>query len=483
MRRNVLLLINGFGVEQAGSYNLYTPELMPNLDKLTKERLFTSMLCTHLDYKSGYRNFSIGINKPLTYSLIENNINALEYQNNSILKNIKDMQTSLKSKIHVMCFYENDKTIEHLLVYLKQLISEDNDSVIVVHLILCQKSLSDYKNMSNVMTKINYEYGEKVKLCVVTGENLFYKTLNLRDIIKCLVTNAGEKWKDTSKKIGVLTQAKTLPNNARTFILNDNLTLDENDIIFFFNYNSIDINQFKKELGNQKYKKLDVSTLKFYSLFPIKCDTPVPFMYNYAVSSTCASKTLGEINAKCLIIDTKERCSYINYYMTGLRNSVEPHINYIPNEDNLVYDKDKLLELFTKYNHEFIIINYEIESSKDVEEMAERLKSIDNIIGALSEYLLSNNGAMFISSFYGIETQLYNAKHELCKIDFSKRVPLVVVDNFYSKKTDMLLEGTLYDLAKTIYGNITGNLKNEGILRKKPSFLSIFYKKSKEDKK
>ena len=42
MKKNILLLINGFGIEQADSVNVYDEKLMPNMDRLTKEKLFAS---------------------------------------------------------------------------------------------------------------------------------------------------------------------------------------------------------------------------------------------------------------------------------------------------------------------------------------------------------------------------------------------------------------------------------------------------------
>ena len=34
MNKSILMLINGFGVEKAGSYSIYRPELVPNFEKL-----------------------------------------------------------------------------------------------------------------------------------------------------------------------------------------------------------------------------------------------------------------------------------------------------------------------------------------------------------------------------------------------------------------------------------------------------------------
>lgn len=44
MKKNILLLINGFGVEQADSINVYSETLMPNMDKLTKENYLFLLL-------------------------------------------------------------------------------------------------------------------------------------------------------------------------------------------------------------------------------------------------------------------------------------------------------------------------------------------------------------------------------------------------------------------------------------------------------
>ena len=53
MKKNILLLINGFGIEQADSVNVYDEKLMPNMDRLTKEKLFASLASKDLDYKDG----------------------------------------------------------------------------------------------------------------------------------------------------------------------------------------------------------------------------------------------------------------------------------------------------------------------------------------------------------------------------------------------------------------------------------------------
>ena len=173
MKKNILLLINGFGVEKSDSYNVYSEKLMPNMDRLTKERIFLSIPNSFLDYKSAYRNFSMGINDPLTYSLIENNINSGEYRNNQLFKYIINITETNKSRLHIICFWDSDKTIEQVSEYLKILQSE-NISRVFLHIVLCQKSINDYKEIERWLNQVTYEIGGNVKIGVVTGENNLY---------------------------------------------------------------------------------------------------------------------------------------------------------------------------------------------------------------------------------------------------------------------------------------------------------------------
>lgn len=478
MKKNILLLINGFGVEQAGSYQIYDSKLMPNLDRLTKERMFSTLASKDLDYKSGYRCFSIGIDKPLTYSLIGGILENEETRSIPAIKGICELGSKRKSKIHIFCYWENSTSIEHLMIMLKEM-CKTQGVLIFVHLILCQKSMSDYKNMDNIITRINYEYRE-AKIGTIVGSNQLNSNLTLKEYVKALVTEAGEKWKDIGKKIEVLTSTRTTPENTRAFSMNPNFKITSTDQLLFLNYSSTDLTKLLSEIETQKYVNIDKNMIKYYSLFPTKTNPAVPFIYNYVVSSTYAVQSLKTIGAKCLIMDLKEKCPYINYYFNGLRSNADPDLSFIATNDNINYDKTKILELIKTRPQELIIINYEIDDCKNVEEIEDRLRKIDEIIGEIEKLTVQNNYGFFISSLYGIETELYNSKHELCKINFSTKVPLIVCDNQINKTNCSISEGTTYDLSNTIFSNINNKFNGSSLLRKKSALLSIFYKKGKK---
>ena len=119
MKKNILLLINGFGIERTDSYSVYSAQLMPNMDRLTREKIFVSTPNNFLDYKSAYRKFSMGIDYPLTYNLIENNLFNAAIGENQVFKYITTQVNNLKSRLHIICFWDSDKTVDQLLSFIR----------------------------------------------------------------------------------------------------------------------------------------------------------------------------------------------------------------------------------------------------------------------------------------------------------------------------------------------------------------------------
>ena len=482
MKKNILLLINGFGIERNDSYNVYSESLMPNMDRLTKERIFTSIPNKFLDYKSAYRNFSMGINDALTYSLVENSISNGDYRENQVFKYIVNETVKNKSRLHIICYWDSEKTIEQLSAFLKEL-QGSVISRVFVHLVLCQQSISDYKDIERGLNNLSYEAGSNIKIGIVTGVNNLNNQVGAKDLAKNIITEFGEKWKDLGKKVSVLIQTNTSPSDTRTFSVNPTYKLEENDQVLVFNYSNVDLSMFRKEILEQKYRQLNLDSIKFYSLFPVKADIQIPFMYNYAVSSDYTLNTLKTIGARCLVLDKRDNCSYINYYLTGLRNTVDDSLKYLATDDGFIYDENRLVEVLKSYDQELIIINYEIDTCNTLEEIQARLQSIDKMIGVVDKYIRENNMGLFISSLYGFEKNVYNAKQELLKINFYGRSPIIIDDPSYNLSTHSIVEGTLNDLSNTIFGNINPSYKVIGIIKKKPSLLSFLYKKPKEAKK
>ena len=60
MKKTVLFLINGFGIEKKDSYSIYDAKALPTLDEMMNNNLYTSLESNASDYTTGYQLFSTG---------------------------------------------------------------------------------------------------------------------------------------------------------------------------------------------------------------------------------------------------------------------------------------------------------------------------------------------------------------------------------------------------------------------------------------
>ena len=72
MKKQVVVLINGFGIEQKRSYAIYDSFLMPNLDHLTQECFFSTLKNNAYNDNVGYQYFSTGTDVVPSYLRLDN---------------------------------------------------------------------------------------------------------------------------------------------------------------------------------------------------------------------------------------------------------------------------------------------------------------------------------------------------------------------------------------------------------------------------
>jgi len=60
MKKSVLFLINGLGIEKQGSYSIAIDQCMPNLSKTKETSFFTTAFINSLEYRKAYESFFLG---------------------------------------------------------------------------------------------------------------------------------------------------------------------------------------------------------------------------------------------------------------------------------------------------------------------------------------------------------------------------------------------------------------------------------------
>ncbi len=456
MKKVVLFLINGFGIEQKDSFSIYNSELMPNLDMLTKENLFSSIETNSFILGDAYRVFSIETKKALPYSFMDTYSSKLTENPNF---NLYLKETLNSPKIHVFYFLEAEEIFEHL----KNLSNIINKSI-YVHLVLTSNNIADYSLVEKLISKVNLEL-KTCKIGSISGLNIV-KDFS-KDYIAMLKNGIGEKWNEVSKKLEVLKQSKTVPCNTKPFFVNSDSVINIDDSILFYNYNYFDATNFKNNL-NQIYSG------KVFSMFPLKgINYP---LYNYPISHLSLVNDLKKINAKALVITDSNNISKVNYYLNGLKNVNNDSLLFMKSEGDTLYNKNIISSILNDPQFNLIIVNHSVDDSANTLELKNKLKQIDNSIGIFKDICLTNNIIMVVSSLYGIKKEMLENQCEKKLVNFSSKVPVVILSENYNKKNYYLSPGSIIDLKHTCLKLINLEHKNNGLIRKK-SYLSKLIKK------
>ena len=458
MKKTVLFLMNGFGIEQKDSYSVYNSTLMPNLDKYTKEHMFSTITTPAFNIGEGYRLFSTGSMKPLTYSLLDNYV-----ENFGSIKNLEICLNSIKenSKIQLFLCVENEKCFEHLKAFVRYIRTKKNNPIFL-HLIMTSLDINNYKEIEKIIDKVNYEFKE-VQIATIIGLNTITGTY-FGTYMNMLKNEIGEKWREIAKKINSLVSLKISPRDAKEMYVNNGFKLEENDTFFFLNYESLNLTNFinnVSQLGNFNY----------YSMFPI---TSVKYaMLGYPKSGISMHKSLEKIGANALILTSSYSIPIINYYCNGLQNVVSERINFA----NIVDNFSKIKEIIDNSPFDLIIIDYQIDGVTTIEQLNNSLKNLDNLLGYVHDYCILKKYSLFISSLYGMKKEIKTDNHTNSLVNFSTKVPFIVVDNVFKGNNYTLSYGSTYNLAHTLYTNINNKYEGGEVLIKRKSYVQKMLKK------
>lgn len=455
MKKTILFLMNGFGIEQVDSYSVYSKDLMPNLDSYTKNYLFSSIECKYTNLDDGLLYFSTGAKLPLTYSLIDRIYNDFSSSKNFnfYLKNIKP-----DANIHIYAFIESDRVLEHLKSF-TNFLNKNTSSKIFIHCVLTSDNIDNYKEVEKIITRIHYDFNN-CKVATIIGEEVL-KEENQSSYMNMLKNEVGEKWKELNKKFTSLYNSKVAPRNMKEFIMNESFKLEGNDNFFFFNYEYTNIENFIKNISNI------TDTNQMYSLFPIN-GIKYP-MLAYPKSGISSLNSLKKINCKALVVSNSKRINKINYYLTGLSNVLSNNLYYIKSDNDFLSNENNLKAIMDD-SFDLIIIDYPIDTFATIPEIKDELKKIDDILKVMADYATERDYTLFISSLYGMKKELPYDNFTKYLVDFSTKVPFVVIDKVFKKDNFRIDIGDTYNLAHTAFTSISSKYSNGSVLIKKKGF-------------
>lgn len=478
----VVFLMDGMGIEDSKSYNIYNSDVMPTLDSLTNRYLFSTLFSSgkgvglsenaSATRDLGYLNIGAGSivkqSIEITNSKIENNM----FFNSESLKVVTDHVINNKSRIHLITLV-GDRYGEDSMSHLRKMVEycmSIGIKDIFLHLYLGANNNSLSKTFPKYTANVHriLNLYPNVKISIIAGINHLKDSSGItvtKELYKVTVGGIGEHWINYNEAVDSNYKRNNLEENIVPFIVSTDGLIGNTDGVFLFNYEN-DLGSVYTDLLIQPAKYMYTNNtginIKVCSLFPLQNQTSVS-CFNYEPVKTSFYGCLNNGGIKHLLIAEKDKIPYLNYYFNGCNNMQATQVLGIDKVENGDYDTNmsnthqlitsKLIEAINSDFYDLIIVDYSIvdgNKPRKTDNIKNSLSSLDKCLSEIYNQVISRNGILYITSSYGINEALYNHKDELVNVNFSKKVPFVVVDNELSPSSYSLIGGNLSDISVTV---------------------------------
>ena len=457
MKKGILLLINGFGIERKDSIEIYSSALMPNLDNLTKTYVFGSLSSTVSDYNNGYRLFSIPQEKTKEIDDVDR---AIEDKSINEIVGIKALAEELpNNKLHIFYVMEIGSKLFQVKEMFR-LLNPLKDKRMFLHIILTSSNTSDYEAIDRALGKLAFEMGEYAKIGIIVGKEKF----NEENITKTLLREYGEHWGEYAKKIETLKRDVVSPKDVDAFHVNSGFQLTKGDKVLVLNYKTVDYSTI--------LALLQPNAITLYSLYEMPSSIG---LFKKSVNNVeCFIKSLEKAGSKVLLLTDKEKINDINYYLNGMQQGTSSNMIYAVRNIDILRSKESIINL-TNNQYNGIIIDFNIGGLNKVDDIKNKLKEIDEIIKPLKDAALEANITFIISSLFGMHAGLMDGNNQKV-VNFSGKVPCIIVNKEFDKSAYSIVDKDTYDLSLAFISCISNTPLGTGLLHKK-SVLEKLLKK------
>jgi len=482
MKKSVIFLINGLGIEKAGSYSISIDQCMPNLAKVKETSFFTTAVINSLEFRSAYRYFFLGDTYRLELNYIKERIINEQVQTNPVFRSLLTNLVGNKAKLHIFVEPNNDKIVEAINDLVNKL-NLDKDREVYLHLILSQQSCNEYNKIISIVNNIKYRSGEQITVGFVIGKEYLSSNFSndeMNFMKKMLFSCSVERWIETEKKFMSLQQENVRPCEVKGFTATNKCNIENNDVIMFFNTNRNNYDNILGVIYNNALEmfKVENFNLPTYSLVSLDTKYDIkPFSTNIVYENSLAN-ILEEADKRSLIVTKQENISLVNFLANGQNYVNNPRIQFMQ-FDYAKFNNQAVIEnIINNSQYDLIIFDYHMEVDKTINDLKMGLEEVDKILGLVAASC-ENKNSLFITSLYGIKKSLpladYNS--EKVTIDYEMQIPIFFFDYSYIRSKYALLPGETNDILNTAISCIYTNNKYYSLIREKGLFNKFFRKK------
>jgi len=479
LKKSVIFLINGFGIERPGSYSIAIDQCMPQLSRTKETSFFTTAVINSLEKRGAYQQFYMGDTYKRELKFIKENVINEQIGSNAVYQKFAQDAAKEGSKVHIFLEPNSDKVVEQL----NDLINTLNLPVskeIYLHLLLSQQTTGDYNQLINTINYIKYHINTHITVGFIIGKEFISDQLTKEELDltkKLFFYCSAERWSETDKKLTLLKETNIRPCVVPGFCATNNCAITEGDTIMFFNTKRANYDNFIRCIYDNApsvFRKDEV-TFPLYSLVKLDGNYDVPcFIQNVVYDNTLAN-LLAKSNKKALIITAEENLSYLNFLANGFNHVNNPSIGFMKLDNDYFQSQEAVSKIIDESAYDLFIFDYHMDVSKTINDLKNQLSSIDKVLGFVSEACV-NKHSLFITSLYGLRKEMPVAEYNTEKvvIDYEMQIPIFFFDYTYPRSKYMLFPGETNDILLSAVKCINEELDVDTLIRPKGLINNLF---------
>lgn len=476
MKKSVLFLINGLGIEKAGSYSIAIDQCMPKLSRIKETSFFTTAVINSLEYRSAYEQFFLGDTYRNELKFIHEKIMDPSFSTNPVYQNFSNDLTGVETaKLHVFLEPTNEKIVDEVNTLVKTLSLSEKKQV-YLHLLLSQQTTNEYQKLIEIINYIKYHLDSRITVGFILGKEVVSDTISQEEIDKIrklFFFCSAERWSDTEKKLLSLRAENVRPCMVNGFCVTNSCTIQNGDVILFFNTKRTSYDKFIQIIeDNREWAfKTQESKLSIYSMIQLDTKYSIPCFTPSILYDNSLSNLLEKAGKKALIITSEENMSLVNFLANGFLYQNNPRIQFMRNDDSYFSNLLNVQNIINNTDYELIIFDYHMDVSHTINDLKEQLGRIDVVLGHVGS-VCENKHSLIITSLYGLKKELPLAPYnpEMVMLNYEMQIPIFFFDYSYPRSKYALAPGETNEILSTALrlvwneGDIYSLIREKGLI-------------------
>ena len=487
-KTTMLMILDGFGVNENSEGNAVKLAKIPNINEIMKQYPNTIIHTSGLDVglpegqmgnsEVGHTNIGAG---RIVYQELTRITKSIEdgdfFSNQELVSAIENCKKN-NSKLHVLGLLSDGGVHSHMrhLFAILELAKRKDFEDVYVHCFLDGRDTPP-ASADGYIAELEEKMKEKGVGKIATISGRFYamdrdkRWERVKEAYDALVNGEGHRFASATAAIENSYQKEIFDEFVKPSVICKNdepvATIGENDSVIFFNFRPDRAREITRTIVDPDFDGFERKYFKTYFVtFTNYDETLLPYVH-IAFKKEEIKNTLGEYISKLgltqLRIAETEKYAHVTFFFNGVEeNQYEGEDRIlIPSPKVETYDMkpemsagevtDKVVDAINSKKYDVIILNYAnpdmVGHTGSLEATIKALEFLDGCVKRVVDAIENNDGTLLITADHGNAEQMIDYKTgELHTAHTTNPVPLVLI----GREDVKLKEGRLADLAPTM---------------------------------